>query len=413
MQGSTLGKVLGSIGLMMTSVAAEQRRKREQEQEKEERDLRMLTLKNQMARMKEEQARQDREESRRNFEMQYKMREGTPGPSVPGTSGTPGGMENLADAQPGTPQVFRSPLPGLPEQNFPHLPIADPWGGTMTPQTRQELQGQAMRDLELRRRIEQQTQPPPASSVPLDPRRQTQEIEQIQAAQRPVQPPQPRGYGSSSLGIYNQDTGDIAHAAPPQTDRSITPFEAWQQQNPGKSVEEFLKMQGSARAASRPAYQPKDVATAKQKLTMISVARNQLENIKKKWEKAKGISAGPGAGMLPTPSGQAFDVAVNAIRNSVVGLTRIPGVGQMSDYETRLMQAPMPDRNKYEAVTEQQIEQLDSLFNLLEKGYLDIAGSGVAPSVEPQPQGGEGPTATNPQTGEKLILRNGQWVPAQ
>jgi len=35
---------------------------------------------------------------------------------------------------------------------------------------------------------------------------------------------------------------------------------------------------------------------------------------------------------------------------------------------------------------------------------------GSAPSAPDEPQ--EGATATNPQTGEKVVLRNGQWVPA-
>jgi hypothetical protein len=41
-------------------------------------------------------------------------------------------------------------------------------------------------------------------------------------------------------------------------------------------------------------------------------------------------------------------------------LTRVPGIGAMSDFETRLDQAKFPTRNNYESVGEQQLQALEA-----------------------------------------------------
>jgi hypothetical protein len=136
---------------------------------------------------------------------------------------------------------------------------------------------------------------------------------------------------------------------------------------------------------ARPEISPKDRALAKNKLAQIRTARMQLQNVRDKWQALEGSSAaGPmGLGKLPTPAGRAFDAAVNAMRDTVTSLTRVPGVGAMSDFETRLAMGKFPDRNEYEAVTAQQIEQLDQLISSLEAGYQDVLGDAPAPAAPP------------------------------
>jgi ribosomal protein S13 len=86
------------------------------------------------------------------------------------------------------------------------------------------------------------------------------------------------------------------------------------------------------------------------------------------------MSAGAfGQGKVPTESGKAFDAAVNGMRNTITSLTRVPGVGAMSDYETKLSQASMPNREEYESVTQQQIDQVAQLIQTLEDGYASLA----------------------------------------
>jgi len=126
----------------------------------------------------------------------------------------------------------------------------------------------------------------------------------------------------------------------------------------------------------------KDQTTARLKLNTVQLARQQLNNIRQRFEAIKGtLSAGPfGQGKVPSKAGRAFDRAVDQMRSTLTSLTRVPGVGAMSDYETRLDQAKFPTRNEYEAVTEQQINDLDDMLNAIERGYQDLL-AGVTPGA--------------------------------
>lgn len=127
---------------------------------------------------------------------------------------------------------------------------------------------------------------------------------------------------------------------------------------------------------------PKDRATVNGKITMLTLAKSQLDDVQKRFNDIKGtFSAGvAGQGHAPTPSGKAFDAAVNAMRNTITGLTRVPGVGAMSDFETKLSQAGNPSRTEYEDVTQQQIDQLYQLINTLDDGYQKLL-----PDIEGDP----------------------------
>jgi hypothetical protein len=162
----------------------------------------------------------------------------------------------------------------------------------------------------------------------------------------------------------------------------------------------------------------KDATTAKQKLTTIRVARKQLADIKKAFDEGRNVtgpnSFGPGQGMLPTERGKKFDAAVDRMRSTLTALTRVPGVGAMSDYETKLDQGKFPNRNAYESVTTEQIQGIEDLLSTIESGYADLL-SGNSPQEQAAPtQAEKAPqrevTATGPN-GQKIVLRNGQWVP--
>lgn len=150
---------------------------------------------------------------------------------------------------------------------------------------------------------------------------------------------------------------------------------------------------------------PKDTGVVKQKLIQISTARTQLATAKEKWKALQNsLSAGPGGGFLPTPAGKAFDAAIDGMRGSITALTRVPGVGAMSDYETRLDQAKFPERGNYEEVTAQKLDQLDALVNGLDTGYRDLLGGTsdtAAPAEASAPADGV-VTVTSPAEAMKL-----------
>ncbi|MGE0289539.1 MAG: hypothetical protein AB7I42_26120 [Bradyrhizobium sp.] len=115
----------------------------------------------------------------------------------------------------------------------------------------------------------------------------------------------------------------------------------------------------------------KQLENARSKLQSTQLARKQLDAIKDAWLKIKDttFSAGPGASLIPTEAGRAFDKAVDAFRQTNRTLTRTPGEGALSDFETRLAQAALPDRGDYESVTEQSIQQLQDMLDTIESGY--------------------------------------------
>jgi hypothetical protein len=91
----------------------------------------------------------------------------------------------------------------------------------------------------------------------------------------------------------------------------------------------------------------------------------------------------------------------------------VPGVGAMSDYETKLDQSKFPNRNEYESVTLDTLQNLEDQLALIETGYRDLltGGNTSQPAVAaPDQPAQQEITATGPN-GQKIVLRNGQWVP--
>lgn len=145
------------------------------------------------------------------------------------------------------------------------------------------------------------------------------------------------------------------------------------------------------RAQTSGKYSSKELQQARDKIRVLGVAKEQLANLKAQRDKIKdSVVSGPGMGTL-TPlseSGSNFDAAVDQMRDTITGLTRTPGVGAMSDFETRLSQAKLPTRNEFESSRDQKIQGLESFINNLEGGYRDLLEEGQQPAaagaVDPQ-----------------------------
>jgi len=139
---------------------------------------------------------------------------------------------------------------------------------------------------------------------------------------------------------------------------------------------------------------PKDTSTVKQKLTQIGLARQQIQMARDKFKALEGtFSAGIGGGLLPTESGKAFDAAIDGMRGTISSITRVPGIGAMSDFETRLDQSKFPTRGEYESVQTQKLDQLDALLKGLEGGYADMLG-GASDVASPDAPAGAPPVGT-------------------
>lgn len=163
---------------------------------------------------------------------------------------------------------------------------------------------------------------------------------------------------------------------------------------------------------------PKDTNTARVKLTQVSVARRQLKDAKAKYAALKGtLSAGPGGNLLPTPKGKAYDAAIDTMRSSISALTRVPGVGAMSDYETRLDQAKFPTRGNYEEVGEQQLQALEDQLNTIEENYRQMLGGSAPATAEPSQDGfppaseNKGRKVRDTDTGKVFRSDGNSWIP--
>lgn len=148
----------------------------------------------------------------------------------------------------------------------------------------------------------------------------------------------------------------------------------------------------------------KDQTTAKLKLNMVQNARQQLDRIKQTFEAGRqGVNAfGPGQGILPTQAGKLFDAAVDQMRSSLTALTRTPGVGAMSDYETRLDQSKFPARTDYETVTAQKLQGIEDFLNTVEQGYTDMLAGPSASAPRNVGAGGGPAKVSSPQEAMRL-----------
>lgn len=184
---------------------------------------------------------------------------------------------------------------------------------------------------------------------------------------------------------------------PQNTFRTLTPEEVQRAGLPAGTsaqIDQSGKIDVLSKRDTSATLSQKDANTAKLKLNTVRIARNQLKKIKDAFDQGRagiGPNAFGGAqGWMPTQAGKKFDAAVDQMRSTLTALTRVPGVGAMSDYETRLDQAKFPSRTDYESVTAEKIQGIDDMLNAVETGYNDLlTGSAPQEQQAPPPQSGQ------------------------
>lgn len=136
------------------------------------------------------------------------------------------------------------------------------------------------------------------------------------------------------------------------------------------------------------------------------------------------IGTGPATGgaIGLTQEGQALETAVGSIQNSLLALTRVPGIGAQSDLEARIAALQYPQTGNYAENNRMLVANLRALVDDIKFAYDSLREDddaiiasrrrgGVGGEAGGGSQGAPVRRATNPQTGETLILVNGQWVP--
>lgn len=152
----------------------------------------------------------------------------------------------------------------------------------------------------------------------------------------------------------------------------------------------------------------------------------QLQNVVRGLDRIQSALSGISGALVDTgpvdqyitrrlPEGQELEAAVNGIKNSLLALTRVPGVGSQSDLEQRIADMQYPSLDKDPAVNARTMANLRAFVQDIQRSIAERAsGAQTTRAVVPQqPASGAVRRARNPRTGEILELRNGQWVPAR
>lgn len=111
-----------------------------------------------------------------------------------------------------------------------------------------------------------------------------------------------------------------------------------------------------------------------------------------------------------TPAGRELEAAVGGIQNSVLALTRVPGVGAQSDLEARVAALQYPSLDNPPEVNARTLQNLEAFLQDLQAAYENVIASGnrqpapadyQQPRAAPQQAPAAGPRRLkyNPQTG--------------
>lgn len=95
----------------------------------------------------------------------------------------------------------------------------------------------------------------------------------------------------------------------------------------------------------------------------------------------------PFSGAVSGKAGE-FDKAVDLLRSQIRSLTRTPGEGSMSDYESRLAAAILPSRTDTPEARAEALRGLQELVKGLRAGYGEMIGGTPRPAAATPPAGG-------------------------
>lgn len=140
--------------------------------------------------------------------------------------------------------------------------------------------------------------------------------------------------------------------------------------------------QRAQRAADTPkvsVQERKDMLARRAKIPQLQNTVRGMGRIKEALGKLSGgmVNTGP-MDQYPqrlTQAGQELEAAVGAIQNSMLSLTRVPGIGSQSDLEARIAALQYPSLDKAPEVNARTIEQLEAFVTDLATAYQVAAES--------------------------------------
>lgn len=149
---------------------------------------------------------------------------------------------------------------------------------------------------------------------------------------------------------------------------------------------------GAAPAAAQAGGQL-ETATARDKarsaMILIDRLQPQIDRVRKLQRTALGRSGLAGLAEYNPFSGQnqEYDSAVAQLTSLARPATRTAGEGAMSDFESKLATATLPNRWKRDAYNNEAIDGLDRLVTTSRKLYSQQLGLPAAPPSKPKPGG--------------------------
>lgn len=144
--------------------------------------------------------------------------------------------------------------------------------------------------------------------------------------------------------------------------------------------------------------------TIRQKLSGLQNIENQIKRLED--IERKGVAfTGPVAGYIPgslSGSANTYDKALANLRSLVRQVTRTPGEGAMSDFETRLANAILPERTDTPEGRAEALAGLRQLSTTLRSGYSEMLGG--ARTARPS-SGGSRTDTSNTGWGKAKVVR--------
>lgn len=220
----------------------------------------------------------------------------------------------------------------------------------------------------------------------------------------------------SMLGGNGEPLPESSPMVPPQVkiaqprDQVMTPYQQAQlslQEQAAKRAENADKRaQAEAeRKAANPinAQAQREQAAIRAKVPQLQNAIRGMDRIETalKGLQGKMVNTGPMDAMVQryTPAGQELEAAVGAIQNSVLALTRVPGIGSQSDLEARIAALQYPSLDKPPEVNRRTLDNLKLFMRDLANAYKLAVQPGQGQQAPAKPASG-GPLRYNPATGD-------------